>query len=123
MRYRYRRVATLCAAAAAVVVSGTGGLASASPRHARSTTTAYAAGLQHTPTGKSVMRFAPADKVSFTATVNDAVNLAKSYDVIAEGGQLPTYLTQMRAANPDVTVLAAVEGSLSSETLATYPDA
>lgn len=69
------------------------------------------------------MRFAPADKVSFTPTVTDAVNLAKSYDVIADAGQLAPYLSQMRAANPDVTVLASVDGSVSSQPLATYPDA
>jgi hypothetical protein len=69
------------------------------------------------------MRFAPADKVNFTGSVTDAVNLAKSYDVIADSGRMVGYLSQMRAANPDVTVLGAVEGTLSTQPLATYPDA
>jgi len=123
MRFRLRRVATLCAAAAAVLVPATGGVAIGLARHTRGSTTGYSAGLQHTPTGKAVLRFAPADKVNFTGNVTDAVNLAKSYDLIADAGQMAGYLSQMRTANPDVTVLAAVEGALSSAPLATYPDA
>jgi hypothetical protein len=123
MPSRFRRVAGLGAAAAAVLVPATGGVAIATARHSRSAAIAYSAGLQHSPTGKALLRFAPADKVTFTPSATDAANLAKSYDVIADSGHLAGFLAQMRAANADVTILASVAGTLSTEPATAYPDA